>query len=200
MSHLSNFLALTLFHSLICDICFVNIILIGYMGCGKTTIGQRLAALLGRDFYDLDQVIESHYGASISTIFKEKGTVYFRKLEAKVLGDLLEHQTDVVVATGGGTPVYGDNMSLINDAKKNRCVYLKVDNEVLIQRLWKQRQHRPLIASISAINDLEEFVRKHLFERTFTYEMAQLKIDVTDFDANRAAQAIKQACIRPKSL
>lgn len=170
------------------------------MGCGKTTIGQRLAALLGRDFYDLDQVIESHYGASISTIFKEKGTVYFRKLEAKVLGDLLEHQTDVVVATGGGTPVYGDNMSLINDAKKNRCVYLKVDNEVLIQRLWKQRQHRPLIASISAINDLEEFVRKHLFERTFTYEMAQLKIDVTDFDANRAAQAIKQACIRPKSL
>ena len=88
------------------------------MGCGKTTIGQRLAALLGRDFYDLDQVIESQYGASISTIFKEKGTVYFRKLEAKVLGDLLEHQTDVVVATGGGTPVYGDNMSLINNAKK----------------------------------------------------------------------------------
>ena len=180
-------------HYPICDICFVNVILIGYMGCGKTTIGKQLASAMNREFYDLDQLIEKQHGESISSIFEAKGAVHFRKIESEALNELVNNQTSSVIATGGGTPVYGDNMTLINDKNKNCSVYLKVSSEILYQRLWKQRKDRPLIPLINNQNNLHEFIRRHMFERALTYETAMIKIDVSRICPEEASKAIFEA-------
>lgn len=173
-----------------CDICLMNIVLMGYMGSGKSAVGQHLAALLNRKFVDLDVLIEQQLGLSISEIFEQKGAVYFRKKESEFLQETLTVNREAVIALGGGTPLYGDNLKWINDAALNVSVYLKISVDPLVRRLWEERHHRPIIAHMSSPEMLEEFIRKHLFERTFAYQQAQLIYEVHDLDAISVANGI----------
>lgn len=163
------------------------------MGSGKSAIGGRLANLMGLEFIDLDLLIEQQIGKSISEIFDQKGAVYFRKKETEILKQVLNSKNSAVIALGGGTPVYGDNLKWINDSKSCLSVYLKISVKPLVQRLWSERLKRPLIAGLATPEELEEFIRKHLFERAFVYQQAHCQIDVSDMDLEQAALAVQDA-------
>jgi len=154
---------------------FVKIVLLGYMGSGKTTIGKRLATALEIPFLDLDHHIEVSENSTISEIFEAKGEIYFRKKEYGYLKKLLETDDDFVLSTGGGTPCYGQNMKTILEGTEN-VFYLKVSISELADRLLPEKDHRPLIKNIIDA-DLPEFIGKHLFERSFFYQRAHRIID-----------------------
>ncbi len=150
----------------------MKIFLIGYMGCGKSTLGRSVASQLGLDFVDMDSAITTREGRSINEIFASDGEAGFRKIEREVLESLLA-QENVVVATGGGVPCFGDNIELINQHALS--IYLDVDMGVLISRLKGAKAKRPLIAS-KTDEELSEFVRDALEFRRPYYEKAKLTI------------------------
>ncbi len=158
----------------------MDIYLIGYMGSGKSTIGRILAEKLERSFIDFDEYIEKHEGLSISEIFDSKGEIYFRKIEMKYLQQLLmDKNMSRVVALGGGTPCYGNNMTALLEAAV-KTIYLNVPYKTLSRRLWDSRGNRPLIAAMEDYTALEDYVRKHLFERSYFYNQAQVLFKITD--------------------
>lgn len=157
----------------------MNIYLMGYMGSGKSVIGKELAIVLGYCFIDFDTHIEQLEGLSIGRIFDTKGEIYFRKKETLYLEELTTSNRDnTIIALGGGTPCYGANLKLILDSGAS-STYLHTSVQELTQRLWKERSQRPLISSQKSKENLEEFIRKHLFERGFYYNQANrvLKTD-----------------------
>ena len=151
----------------------MQIILLGYMGSGKSSVGKKLAKKLNVDFIDLDSYIEEREGCSIAALFAEKGEIYFRKVEHQALEELVKSKTKYVLAVGGGTPCYANNIELIN--KVDQSVYLKTSIAELYKRLVKNKQKRPLIKDI-ADDKLQEFIAKHLFERSGFYEQAKLTV------------------------
>ncbi len=155
----------------------MKIIFIGYMGCGKTTIGKLLASKLEIPFKDLDDEIETYERLSIPLIFSKKGEVYFRKIERKILNTVLVSNDNLVLATGGGTPSYGDTMDLLISDKGIITIYLKSSLSTLTNRIFKEKLQRPLISHIQTKEDLTDFIRKHLFERMHIYNKASLIID-----------------------
>lgn len=148
----------------------MQIVLLGYMGSGKTTIGKKLAENIDLDFLDLDSHIEKVEGISIAELFDSKGEIYFRKKEHEYLTQILSGDDNFILSTGGGTPCYGENMNTILEGTEN-VFYLKTSMNELLIRLSKEKEQRPLIKNI-ADSDLPEFIGKHLFERSFFYEMA----------------------------
>lgn len=155
-----------------------SIILVGYMGSGKTTIGRQLARALGRTFYDLDWYIEMRYHRSVAQIFSEKGEDGFREIERNMLHEAAEFE-DTVLSCGGGTPCFFDNMEYIR--RVSESVYLKATPEVLAQHLGMRRVERPLIKGKSP-EELLEYIRTSLKEREPFYLQAQHVIDVTLLD------------------
>ena len=156
----------------------MDIYLMGYMGSGKTTIGQRLAKQIGYTFVDYDQFIVEREKMSIPAIFESKGEIYFRKKEALYLKEILqETNTKKIVALGGGTPCYGSNLQEIKESGV-LSIYLNVPVPELTNRLWEAKSERPVIAGQASKEALEEFVRKHLFERAFYYNQAGKVIKV----------------------
>ncbi len=153
----------------------MKIILLGYMGSGKSTVAQELAAILGLPFTDLDDYIIEKENMSIKDIFKSKGEIYFRLQESKYLKELLAYQKDMVLALGGGTPCYANNMELIKE--EALAFYLKGSISTISQRLRSEKEQRPLIASLND-EQLTEFVAKHLFERRSFYEQASKTIQI----------------------
>jgi shikimate kinase len=147
-----------------------KIILLGYMGSGKSTIGALVSKKLQLSFKDLDEIIESETKISINTIFKTKGEIYFRKLEHQVFKDLMSSSDSFVLSLGGGTLSYANNLELINDPSVH-SIYLKASLEELCNRLSKDKSNRPLIANLDT-NELKEFVGQHLFERSYYYNQA----------------------------
>ncbi len=154
--------------------------LLGYMGSGKSTIAKALFKTKGLTYVDLDEYIETNEGSTISDIFSQKGEIYFRKIESLYLKKLIEDQEYDVVALGGGTPCYANNMGLIHEKPINKSVYLKVNLNTLSERLYLQKANRPLIAHLETKEDVKDFVRKHLFEREYYYRQAQTIIDVSE--------------------
>ncbi len=150
----------------------MKIVLIGYMASGKTSIGKKLAKKMNLSFIDLDKYIVEKEEMTIVDIFKTKGEIYFRKMETQYLQELMDLDTDFVLALGGGTPCYADNMNSIN--KKAESIYLKYSLQTAHAKLSreKNKRKRPLIAGISN-EDLKEFIAKHLFERAPYYEQAK---------------------------
>ncbi|MFM1807315.1 MAG: hypothetical protein RLZZ242_40 [Bacteroidota bacterium] len=149
----------------------MKIVLLGYMGSGKSTIGQALSDLLNLPFKDLDEEIARRVGMPVSKIFDQKGEVFFRKKEAAVLQELLDDSTHFILALGGGTPCYGSNMDLIEETPGVLSIYLKASVAELTSRLSNGQQERPLLYGRSE-SDLAEFIGKHLFERMPFYERA----------------------------
>ncbi|TXG39270.1 shikimate kinase [Seonamhaeicola maritimus] len=155
------------------------IVLIGYMGSGKSSIGRRLVKKLDCSLIDLDDFIEEKEQATVKEIFASKGEIYFRKKEEEYLLELLKFKEDVILSLGGGTPCFGNNMNHIIDADNTKSIYLKSSIPKLVDKLIKKKAKRPLIAHIETKQELAEFIGKHLFERAHFYSKAQYQV-VTD--------------------
>ncbi|MFT6934788.1 MAG: shikimate kinase [Maribacter sp.] len=152
----------------------MKIVLVGYMGSGKTTIGKLVAKRLKIKFLDLDAYIEKAERQTISQLFLDKGELYFRKKEFFYLNEILSSDSNFLLSTGGGTPCYGANMEAITHATTN-SVYLRVSLNELVRRLSTEKAQRPMIRDI-ANAELPEFIGKHLFERSFYYNQANITI------------------------
>ena len=155
----------------------MKIILLGYMGSGKSTIGKALANELNLSFVDLDHAIESEIGMSIRDFFDASGELKFRRLENEVLKKVLDENSDMILSTGGGTPCYGNNLDLLKSTSNAKVFYLKASIKTLTERLLSERDTRPLIQSIDE-KDLPEFIGKHLFERSNFYLQAHQVVEI----------------------
>lgn len=150
----------------------MKITLIGYMGAGKTSLGKALATAYQLPFIDLDALIEAHTGYTVAETILNKGELFFRQLERKILLETLQEES-FVLATGGGTPCYYDSIKDIN--AQSLSVYLDLSVSDLADRLEEDRTERPLLAHLSGAQ-LKEFIAKHLFERTTFYEQATFQL------------------------
>jgi shikimate kinase len=153
-----------------------KIILVGYMAVGKTTIGKELAKKTNLKYFDLDELIEKNENKTISELFNQKGELYFRKIEHQIFETLITNEDSFVLSTGGGTPCYYNNHLFLED-KKVSSVYLNASIDLIFERLIKENYHRPLINKLKE-TELKEFISKHLFERSFFYLKARIKISV----------------------
>ncbi|WP_185867326.1 shikimate kinase [Blattabacterium cuenoti] len=160
----------------------MRITLIGYMGCGKTTIGKILSKELNLNFYDLDALIVESKNDSIYNIFKREGEFFFRKKERSILKTILKEKKKYVLSVGGGTPCFYNNIYLLN--KYSNTFYLKTDSYTLFKRLFLEKKTRPIISHLSK-NELFIFIIKHLSKRAYFYEKSLKKINVcgkTEYD------------------
>ena len=155
-----------------------RIILIGYMGSGKTTVGKALSKETGMMFYDLDWYIESRMRKSVSQIFAEKGEDGFRKIEYNMLHEVAEFE-DVIISCGGGTPCFFDNMDYLN--QQGDVVYLKATPETLYKHLLMAKVERPLLKDKSP-EELIAYITEHLKGRAPFYEKAKHVLDVNVLD------------------
>ena len=144
------------------------IVLLGFPGSGKSTVGRRLARKLGVAFLDLDRYIEEKYHTSVPLLFQKYGEPAFRALEYAALCEVLA-KDDVVIATGGGTPCHGDAMAKIN--ARARSIYLQLTEDELVERLLQSRKRRPLTDSLSE-PELRAYVRETLAKREPYYRQA----------------------------
>lgn len=165
------------------------ITLLGYMGSGKSTIGVQLAAILGFEFIDLDKFIEGKERLSVKEIFKSKGEIYFRRKETLYLNEIITKYGKVVLSVGGGTPCYSNNMSLIN-SKESKSIYLKLSAKKLTDRLFFEKEERPLISHLKSKESLHEFIAIHLFERQNYYQQATQIIKTDELSVKETVEAV----------
>ena len=169
-----------------------SIIIIGYMGAGKTTVGKALAKELGVMFYDLDWYIESRMRKTVKQIFDEIGEEGFRKIERNMLHEVAEFE-NVVVSCGGGTPCFFDNMDYMNQL--GETIYLKASPETLHTHLKMGKGVRPLPLNKTP-EEVEIFIREQLKLREPFYNKAKHIIDINvmdDFDKiNGMVQQIRK--------
>ncbi len=147
----------------------MRVFLIGYMGCGKSTMGRKLSKMLDTSFIDLDKYIEGKYFKTIPQIFEEEGEASFREKEKTCLHEVSGFE-DVIVATGGGAPCFFDNMEHMNQS--GFCVFLDVDVNELAHRLIKSKTERPLIKGKSS-EELVDFINEMMEKRRPFYEKAR---------------------------
>ena len=155
-----------------------RIILIGYMGAGKTTVGKALSKELGIPFYDLDWYIESRRRKTVPQIFAEVGEEGFRQIEYNMLHEVAEFE-DVIISCGGGTPCFFDNIDYMN--QQGQVVYLRCEPEVLRGHLLMGKTERPLLKGKSP-EELLGFIEQQLQQREPYYTKAAYTLDVTLMD------------------
>jgi len=161
----------------------MKVFLTGFMGSGKTTLGKKLANYLKYDFIDLDKLIEARAGMSIVEYFGKHGEAAFRELEREVLQST-DYPENVVVATGGGAPCYGDNMEWMNS--KGHVAYLSLPPKALAARLEPSKADRPLIRHLKG-QELVDFIKAKLKEREIFYKQSRFVISAADLTAERLA-------------
>ena len=162
--------------------------LTGYMGSGKSTAGKKLSAKLGYEFIDLDKFIEKEYQQTIPEIFASKGEKEFRAMEHNALKKLIE-KDNIVVACGGGTPCYYNNMELMNN--NGNTVYLKMSADSLVSRLMDAKDVRPIIANKSE-KELRAFVTRQLEKREDFYHQSQYVVKGKDLNVDELALFVKE--------
>ena len=155
-----------------------RIIIIGYMGAGKTTVGKALSKELSIPFYDLDWYIESRLRKTVPQIFAERGEEGFRKVENNLLHEVAEFE-NVIISCGGGTPCFFDNMDYMN--QQGETVYLKARPDVLYKHLKMGKTERPLLKNKSP-EEMQEFIREQLEKREEYYLKAKHVLDVSLMD------------------
>jgi shikimate kinase len=156
----------------------MKVILVGYMGSGKSSVGKLLASKLRVSFYDLDTIIEENEQQSVTELFENKGEIYFRKLENTILKLVLQKTEPFVLSLGGGTPCYHNNheMLLQDDVVS---FYLKGNAITLANRLQDEKVKRPLLSTVNE-NELIDFINKHLFDRSFYYHQVHHVISIDE--------------------
>ena len=155
-----------------------RIIIVGYMGAGKTTVGKALAKELGIQFYDLDWYIEGRMRKTVAQLFAERGEDGFRQIERRLLHEAAEFE-DVVLSCGGGTPCFFDNMEYMN--AQGDTVYLKAAPDVLCAHLKMGKTRRPLLEGKDG-EELLGFVAEQLASREDYYMKAKHVLDVSLLD------------------
>jgi shikimate kinase len=168
-----------------------KLFLIGYMGSGKTTTGKKLASKLNFEFIDLDTFIETEYKKTIPDIFKQEGEEAFRSKENNALKKLLA-KNNIVIACGGGTPCYYNNMELINN--NGISVYLKLSIDSIVSRLLNAKDKRPLIDGKSE-NELKSFVMRQLEKRERVYNKAKYTVKAKDLDIEELTKFLKSELV-----
>ena len=155
-----------------------RIILIGYMGSGKTTVGKALSKETGMMFYDLDWYIESRMRKTVAQIFAEKGEEGFRKIEHNMLHEVAEFE-NVIISCGGGTPCFFDNIDYSN--QQGEVGYLKATPEVLYRHLLMGKVERPLIKNKTP-EELIAYITEQVAKREEFYNKARYTLDVSLMD------------------
>lgn len=153
-----------------------RVFLIGYMGCGKSTTGKRIAKKYGLDFIDLDHYIESRFFKTIPQLFAERGEEGFRQIEHNMLIEASAFE-NTVISTGGGAACFFDNMEVMN--KTGETVYLKASPEELFEYLKTAKQNRPLLQGKND-EELLQFIREALAQREPFYMKAKHTMDYMD--------------------
>ncbi|MCF6333009.1 MAG: shikimate kinase [Draconibacterium sp.] len=164
----------------------MRIYLIGYMGCGKSTLGRKLSKHLNLQFVDMDHYIEERNCKTIPQIFAEEGEVEFRKKERKALEELSGFN-DIVIATGGGAPCFFDNIELMNNSGKT--IYLNIDPTILADRLLNSKTVRPLIHGKSR-EELVAFIDETLEKRDEFYKKAEFQITKSNINLDELKEMI----------
>lgn len=151
-----------------------HLFLVGYMGCGKSTLGRKLARRLEMEFADTDVVIEQQQGATVVDLFQYEGEERFRELERGVLDQLMANDTATVISTGGGLPVWKDNMERMN--AEGVTVFLHRSAEQIAHRLSPYgRQKRPRLRGLSD-EELLAFMTHDMAVREPFYSQATLTV------------------------
>jgi len=161
-----------------------NIILVGFMGTGKTTVGKALAKRLGYRFVDMDDIIEEREGMKISEIFEKKGEQYFRRGESEVAADI-PLRSDLVVAAGGGAVINEEN---VRNMKKNGVMFCLFASPERIFERTKGHTHRPLLNVGDPLGKISELLAK----RAEYYARADHRIDTTDLSVNEVVGRIEE--------
>ncbi len=162
-----------------------NIVLIGFMGTGKTVVGRRLAHILDFRFVDVDTIIEKRERKSISEIFQDKGEPYFRKLETQIIKELVG-KTNSVITTGGGAVIHLQNREYLQ--KEGWLVCLTATSEIIHDRTRKRR-NRPLIQGEDPLKKIQSLMK----ERSKFYTGANLTIDTTSIKPDTIVKLILKA-------
>lgn len=157
------------------------------MGVGKTSLAKKIANKVGISCYDLDEIIEKSENSSIESIFKNKGEVYFRRVEHQLFKDFIEKEDDFVLSLGGGTPCYANNHVFLQN-EDVISIYLKASINTLTEKLKNKREKRPLVKNL-AIDELQEYIAKHLFDRSFYYQQSKITVEV---DGKSKKEVVKE--------
>ena len=165
----------------------MRIYLIGFMGCGKSTVGKKLSRLMNYDFIDLDTQIENKYQFNIPAIFERFDEKAFRTLERECLMSTLRNN-NCIIATGGGTACFFENMKWMNT--HGLTVYLQMQPESLYARLLSSRKKRPLIEQ-RAKDEVLQYIRAELESRHKYYQQANLIINVKDLKIQDLIRSLK---------
>jgi len=164
------------------------VFLIGFMGSGKSTVGQALARRMELSFCDLDDYISEKSGKSPAEWIERSGEEFFRTKEQKYLIELIENQHSQIISCGGGTPCFFDNLEKMKSV--GLIIYLKVSIPELVKRLEESRTQRPLLKNISQIQ-LPLFIEKMLNKREQFYKQANLIVDGDEFNLDRIIQTLQ---------
>ncbi|WP_242691747.1 shikimate kinase [Desertivirga arenae] len=151
----------------------MKIFLVGFMGCGKTTFGKKLASKLGYKFVDLDKSVEESVGMSIPDYFEKFGETAFREKERAIL-QTRTYSENSVIATGGGAPCFFDNMQWMNE--HGITVYISLTAKALASRLESATDERPVLQGLKG-EDLERFIASKLAERDIFYTKASMIVE-----------------------
>ncbi len=171
-----------------------NIALIGFMGAGKTAVGQLLAKKLGRKFIEMDLVIEQQAGKSIPEIFQQDGEIAFRELEIEVTREIAERK-NAVIACGGGLVLNKINLDRLRES--SRIVYLTASPRVILKRVSSEEGQRPLLEVDNPTLTIQELLR---FRKPFYERAADITIDTSKLDINSVAEQIIEKLKENKSL
>ena len=171
-----------------------NIALIGFMGAGKTAVGQLLAKKLGRKFIEMDLVIEQQAGKSIPEIFQQDGEIAFRELEIEVTREITKRE-NAVIACGGGLVLNKINIDRLRESA--RIVYLTASPRVILKRVSSEEGQRPLLEVDNPTLTIQELLR---FRKPFYERAADITIDTSKLDINSAAEQIIEKLKGNKSL
>jgi len=167
----------------------MNIYLIGFMGCGKSTAGKKLANKLEYSFLDIDEMIQKEEDTTIEKIFQDYGEGYFRQLENKYLRKLNEKSGNYIIATGGGLPCHDGNIDYIN--KHGLAIYLKMNTGQLFYRLKHAKKKRPLLQNKTE-DEVVEYIESKLKEREPFYSKAKIVFDAFNMRISELAEEINQ--------
>ncbi len=168
----------------------MRIFLIGFMGSGKTHWGRLLSQKLGLPFFDLDEQVSEQAGKSIAEIFATEGEERFRLMEKDVLHIITESHESFVMACGGGSPCFYNNIEYMNQS--GTTVWINTPATVLFQRLIKEKENRPLIRDLSD-EQLRNFIQRKYADRRIYFEQAGLVVEEEDVQLDRLIEQIFHA-------
>ena len=168
----------------------MKIFLIGFMGSGKTHWGRLLSEKLSMRFFDLDEQVTEHAGKSIAEIFAAEGEEQFRMTEKDVLHIITESHESFVIACGGGSPCYFNNIEYMN--KSGTTVWINTPLDTLFERLVKEKNHRPLIKELTD-DQLRNFISRKFASRKIYYEQADVTVEEEPVQLDKLIEKIFHA-------